>query len=215
MSKNLIGQNLRALAVSFLFFISLSILFDSCLVSKNKKAMSKSPATLNTDSESGSSAGTNIDEVKTNTAQPVYNLNPPFALLTANYDDLLKVYKMGNFHKFKVIPYQRKAGDDVRLYCYALSTDYEASKLGQAFYLSSDGSGEIPRTLFHPIIYDDLALSKEDMKQILSAEPVAVIYLTLVPLLAIENGKPYNTYRVYKNGHDTKVQFKLSPKNFN
>lgn len=203
MKTNFISQKLKFLFPHFLLLIFFTTFFGSCIISKNKRATSNVSETryTNADNKPGSKAE--------------YNLKPPFALLTVTYDYFLQFFNLNNFQKFKFVPYQRNPNDMVRLYCYALSTDYDASKIGEAFYISFDGTGEIPRMLDHPIIYDDLVLTKEEMKQIFNAEPVSVIYLTLVPVKATENGKAYNTYRVFKNGHDSKVQFNLAPKNFN
>lgn len=211
MNTNFTHKKLKFQLPAVLLVIFFTILFNSCISSKNRRTAAAVSETnySNTVNKAGNSWEKNSND------QPDYNLNPPFTLLTVEYDYFLKFFGLSNFHGFKVIPYQRNPGDMVRLYCYALSTDYDASKIGEAFYISSDGSGEIPRTLYHPIMYDDLALSKADMKEIFTAEPVSVIYLTLVPVKAIENGKAYNTYRVYKNGHDSKIQFRLSQKNFN
>ncbi len=211
MNTNFSPRKLKSLIPAFFLLVSFTISFNSCIISKNKRSVSKT-SEIN-DSNIQYQPAKSMD--KTTTDQPDYNLKPPFSILSVDYNSFLKFFGMGNFYKFKVIPYQRNQGDIVRLYCYALSADYDVNKIGEAFYVSSDGTGEIPRTLYHPIIYDDLGLSKAEMKQILTAEPVSVIYLTLVPMKAVENGKSYNTYRVFKNGHDTKVQFRLSPKNFN
>ncbi len=211
MNINFICKKLRFLRPAILLFISSTIFFGSCIISKNNKTASKVPETKYIDKNL--KTGKNAE--KNSESQPDYNLKPPFTLLNVTYNSFLKFFDLTNFHQFKVIPYQRNPGDMVRLYCYALSSEYDGSKIGEAFYISADGSGEIPRTLYHPIIYNDLVLSKADMKQIFTAEPVSVIYLTLVPVKAIENGKNYNSYRVYKNGHDTKIQCSLSPKNFN
>ncbi len=209
MNHALTFKKIKLFFTTLAMILSVASLFEACITSKAKKANPSENEYSQNDARTVKAVEKRIQ------SQPDYNPAPHFVPLTATYSSFLTFFDMTNFNKFKIVPYQRDSNDVVRLYCYALSSDYDVNKMGNAFYISSDHSGEIPRTLYHPVIYDDLVLSKDDMKDIFNSAPVSVIYLTLVPVRANENGKIYNTYQVFKNGHNTQIHFKLAPKNYN
>ncbi len=215
-------KQIISLLKSFLIVLILVITLSITIISCNQPDTSTNGQTVKDTSGANADSNENsmsLDSSKTQSDSTAKLTGGLIDLRTA-YTNFTKRYGLPKFHKLKIIPYQRDASDDVRLWVYAMKSDLETDIIGTPFVISKDGTGEDPASLPHAVKWTALVLLKAEAIKIYRASPVSVNYLDLKPIIETDATAKkdavltYASFQILKNGADTKAILKPSPPYF-